>query len=257
MQQTFPAVSGSGERSVKWLIEIVLGGFALGAVMMAIANRYADAVERRTRWIKFSVYFVIVVAVLGAAWLGRAWLIALVALMLAIGLLEMRRAVRRISPIDARMPGALLIGYGALATVCLWNLQHMQPNQAAFLYVVIASMDGFSQVTGQLIGRHKLAPRISPGKTVEGAVGGLIAALVLALLIRDLASLSAVQALELGALAFFAGLAGDLAASWLKRRAGIKDFSNLLPGHGGILDRFDSYLAALALCGPLFAAYSP
>ena len=115
------------------------------------------------------------------------------------------------------------------------------PPKFAFLYIVTATCDGFSQVVGQWLGRRKLAPRLSPGKTVEGLVGGLVAAASVAVLTRALLGGSTIRdAALLGVLAGLAGLAGDLAASWVKRRAGLKDYSDALPGQGGFLDRFDS-----------------
>jgi phosphatidate cytidylyltransferase len=105
---------------------------------------------------------------------------------------------------------------------------------------------------GRLFGRHKLIPSVSPAKTVEGSIGGLILAVVAAwayveLLMRPYAQLSL---LPTGVIAFGAVIAivaqlGDLAESLIKRDAGVKDSSRLLPGHGGILDRFDSLLFVL------------
>src|SRR4029079_3099894 len=97
-------------------------------------------------------------------------------------------------------------------------------------------------------GKRKLAPSVSPAKTVEGAVGGLVAATIVraALGPRGVPALTQLTggaaALLLGA----AGIVGDLFESLLKRSAGVKDSSSLIPGHGGVLDRIDSYLVATA-----------
>jgi phosphatidate cytidylyltransferase len=104
---------------------------------------------------------------------------------------------------------------------------------------------------GRAIGRHKLIPSISPGKTVEGAVGGLVGSVLVAWVYTTFVLRPATQldfkaapfgALIFGALVSAVAQIGDLAESLLKREAGVKDSSNLLPGHGGILDRFDSLL---------------
>jgi phosphatidate cytidylyltransferase len=97
--------------------------------------------------------------------------------------------------------------------------------------------------TGSLIGRHKLCPAISPKKTVEGAVGGFVGSVLLCgafgyLLMPALLA----SCLILGAIGGVAAQLGDLTASVFKRGLGIKDYGNLIPGHGGILDRFDSVL---------------
>ncbi len=105
--------------------------------------------------------------------------------------------------------------------------------------------DTAAYFVGKKMGRHKLAPRLSPGKTVEGALGGLAGSVLgtsLVYLLYPADSLSVVAAL--GLLVGAAGLLGDLFESSLKRSAGIKDTGGMIPGHGGILDRFDSMLFA-------------
>ena len=104
---------------------------------------------------------------------------------------------------------------------------------------------------GRAFGRHKLAPRISPGKTWEGAVGGLLGAVIISLLFTlptpVQLPLEYVEAVLLGLLISAAGQVGDLAESLLKRNAGVKESGGLLPGHGGLLDRMDSILFAGAV----------
>jgi phosphatidate cytidylyltransferase len=114
------------------------------------------------------------------------------------------------------------------------------------LALLLVASDSAQYFTGRAIGRHKLAPTVSPAKTVEGAVGGLVAsgvigALLLARWIPGVApGTGALLGLTLGAL----GIVGDLFESLLKRSAGVKDSSALIPGHGGVLDRIDSWLFA-------------
>lgn len=105
---------------------------------------------------------------------------------------------------------------------------------------------------GRAIGRHKLIPAVSPGKTVEGAVGGLVATvlvawLYVAMVLRPVAHLSLTPAalVTVGVLISVAAQLGDLAESLFKREAGVKDSSGLIPGHGGVLDRIDSLLFVL------------
>lgn len=114
--------------------------------------------------------------------------------------------------------------------------------------------DGFALFTGMAIGKHKLAPVISPKKTIEGAVGGVVgnclSCVILWVVFHKYFSISShitlvwviCSALGLSIVSIF----GDLAASTIKRHAGIKDFGNLLPGHGGIMDRFDSSVFVFA-----------
>ena len=111
------------------------------------------------------------------------------------------------------------------------------------------TVDTAAYFTGRAIGRHNLAPAISPKKTWEGFVGGYIfgfaAVLILSFTLDT--DLSAGPALFIAVTLPFAAAAGDLFESWLKRRAGVKDASDLIPGHGGLLDRFDSVLFTFPL----------
>ncbi len=122
-----------------------------------------------------------------------------------------------------------------------------------FLLLVTWASDTGAYYVGTLYGRHRLAPTISPKKTVEGLVGGLIAAIIAGYLARwwFLPELSGLDCLILAALLTIAGLWGDLAESAMKRTVGMKDSGGILPGHGGMLDRLDSLLFAT----PVFYYY--
>jgi len=233
------------------LLQVTLAGFALGSIGMALANRRAAPAAARQRWIKLAVYFAIVHAVLGACAWGRAAVGALAMAIVAVSTAELARAWRRIAP---PRPGAVwpLFALGSAAFLC--SVLRLSPEQVAFLFVVVAAFDGFSQVVGQWLGRRKLAPAVSPHKTIEGVVGGVCAALAFAAALRDLVPVAAVGALAWGAAIAASALAGDLAASWVKRRAGLKDYSAALPGQGGFLDRFNSFIAAGAVAGTLLQA---
>jgi len=114
-------------------------------------------------------------------------------------------------------------------------------------FVLAFSSDSGAYFVGMFLGKHKLAPNLSPKKTIEGSIGGFAAAVVFALiygLILKATGLT-VNFLVLGIYGFLGSLAGqlgDLAFSAIKRLHDIKDYSNIIPGHGGILDRFDSML---------------
>jgi phosphatidate cytidylyltransferase len=100
---------------------------------------------------------------------------------------------------------------------------------------------------GKAIGRHKLAPRISPGKTIEGSLGAMVLAVVFGLVLRQLVlpEFPVAQMIGLSIIANIAGQLGDLVESAIKRGAGVKDSGSMLPGHGGWLDRLDSSLFTL------------
>ncbi|MEE4304200.1 MAG: phosphatidate cytidylyltransferase, partial [Wenzhouxiangella sp.] len=131
-------------------------------------------------------------------------------------------------------------------------LQSISPWLVFLLLVVIAAADTGAYFSGRHFGGAKLAPRISPGKTRAGALGGLLGAAVLTPLAGAIFPLNPFEPFTLAALAFgiaMISIGGDLYISLLKRQRGLKDTSALLPGHGGILDRFDSMSAAV----PFFA----
>ena len=114
------------------------------------------------------------------------------------------------------------------------------------LLAIVMTADTAAFFVGSAFGRHKLAPAISPGKTVEGLLGGLVGGVIGALAVRwaGLHWLSTAHAVWLGLGAAALGAAGDLSESLLKRWAGVKDSGALFPGHGGMLDRLDSLLFA-------------
>ena len=111
------------------------------------------------------------------------------------------------------------------------------------IFLTAFGTDIMAYFTGFAIGRHKLCPAISPKKTIEGALGGAFGSIVLCGAFGYFFSYGAfVHCLIIGALGGAASQLGDLTASVFKRKMGIKDYGNLIPGHGGVLDRFDSVL---------------
>jgi len=115
-----------------------------------------------------------------------------------------------------------------------------------FYLIVIWCNDSFAYIFGKALGRHKLCPSISPGKTIEGAVGGLISGVAAALIFNTFTCLGGYGGVILIALVTGTlGIFGDLSESVLKRGAGVKDSGTIVPGHGGVLDRIDSMFFSL------------
>ncbi len=115
------------------------------------------------------------------------------------------------------------------------------------LLVIIWVNDSAAYFVGRAVGRHKLCPSISPGKTIEGAIGGILGGIIAGFVYVHFASIE-VAKVELFLFCLLIGLAGiigDLAESIIKRSAGAKDSGTIIPGHGGLLDRIDSMLFAL------------
>ncbi|MCX7021749.1 MAG: phosphatidate cytidylyltransferase [bacterium] len=137
------------------------------------------------------------------------------------------------------------LGTGAALILGLGN------KGAPLLVVTLAALwiaDTGAYVVGSLLGRHQLAPQLSPKKTVEGLVAGVVLAAVGAWAIENYflnANLQGRYTLILGAVVALGAFIGDLTVSALKRDAGLKDTGNIIPGHGGLLDRLDSFLMAM------------
>jgi len=127
----------------------------------------------------------------------------------------------------------------------LWTWQADSTGfRVVFLYLTVATNDALAQITGQLFGARQLAPHLSPAKTVEGALGGVLLAGAMGAAMSGVAGWSLPVGAVLGLVMGMAGLMGDLTASAWKRALGLKNFSDLLGAQGGVLDRFDGLLFA-------------
>ena len=139
-----------------------------------------------------------------------------------------------------------------LALSCLLRLRMMPYGGGMVLIPLVAAFcsDSAALFTGMACGKHKLAPLVSPKKTVEGAIGGLVGGMVGMVIFRivfffcTVHSLNILWCMLLGLVGAAMGQLGDLSFSAIKRQCGIKDYGRLLPGHGGVLDRFDSVIFA-------------
>lgn len=141
-----------------------------------------------------------------------------------------------------------------------WSaLSESTPRGLAWTLVVVLAIwvgDSTAYLGGRSFGRRKLAPALSPGKTVEGGIAGLLAAMLVVAAAFPLVGLgNSWLGLATGAALGLAGQVGDLAESFLKRQAGVKDTGDLIPGHGGVLDRIDALLFAFPVGLALAAGY--
>lgn len=149
---------------------------------------------------------------------------------------------KKIEDATATMAGIFYVGFFSFHVMLIDRTE----SAAILVWLVVFSAFGsdvFAYFTGMAIGRHKLCPNISPKKTVEGAIGGIVGSMVACggfgwLFAREYL----IHCIILGLVGAVISQLGDLTASSFKRRMGIKDYGNLIPGHGGILDRFDSVL---------------
>jgi len=180
----------------------------------------------------------------------------LFALMLVVILLTMCSlvaAMLRGAPFDRMISSASVTVMGVLYIVLLGGhliavrtgfSQQLSKHLLGFFFLVLMGSDAAAYYGGRAFGRHKLAPTVSPGKTWEGAIAGMLASLLLAAAAHYwfFPELPLKFALPLAAVMNIVGVLGDLTESALKRSAGAKDTAQILPGHGGMLDRIDSLL---------------
>jgi len=174
---------------------------------------------------------------------------AIPAIAVAIATAALFRAREMATSVPAAAATLLAAAYlGALAGT-IAALRVLAPvEQGAWrvllLLAIVMSSDTFAYFAGSAFCRHKLAPLVSPGKTIEGLAGGLVGGIVAALVVRHLGlpETTATAAVGLGIVVAAFGVTGDLVESLLKRWSGVKDSGRLFPGHGGMLDRLDSLL---------------
>jgi len=145
----------------------------------------------------------------------------------------------------------LLVAFPLSYAIRLHGIATYGPRLLLFALVITWAADTFAYFIGRAIGKHPLAPHISPKKTWEGSIGGMIGSLLVAYIFHYWLTIPIPHLLAMAVLGNIAGQMGDLLESACKRSAGVKDSGGLLPGHGGILDRID----ALILCIPVIWYY--
>ena len=234
------------------VVTAVIG--ALACSMMAYELLYSTNLVRHTRLVVYSAVMAFFVGIWCYTGMSYAWgMLGFLAFFAALfSELMMNHVKVRFDRITVCFLAAVLIPFLFSALVRIHVLKNgryliMIPFLVAWL------SDSGAYFAGRAFGQRKLAPVISPKKTVEGMVGGILVAmagLVAYMLLLNIFfdfKVNYVYALVYGLLGSLGGVFGDLCFSAIKRQAGIKDYSNLIPGHGGMLDRFDSMIVVAPL----------
>jgi phosphatidate cytidylyltransferase len=222
--------------------------FGLAAFAAAVALHEFWLMARDLRPLAPAGYVGVILGLVGAELAGAQWLLGglLVTLVLAFALKVISEARQAATiAIGGTALGALWIGGGLGALILLRALP--DHGRLALIAVLLAVWGGdtFAYLGGRLLGRHKMAPATSPGKTWEGFVFGTAATVFIVFdAYYKRHSLSISHSLILGVVIAIAAPLGDLFESLLKRDAGVKDSGTLLGGHGGMLDRLDAFLFA-------------
>ncbi|MCY1720860.1 phosphatidate cytidylyltransferase [Prolixibacteraceae bacterium Z1-6] len=221
---------------------IILLYFILGGIGFYFINRRKEKEIVRKSWTKFIVYFFIIHILFFSIVINPVafkWLATLIVSGSATELFRLFRRAKYTEKtfflISVLMFSILAFGFMIYST--------LDKEVILFAFLILSIFDAFSQISGQLWGNKKIAPEISPNKTVGGTVGGSIFAIFSSILMKGLYNNSWTMAVVLAfGIVVFAFL-GDILASLYKRKFGVKDYSHLIPGHGGVLDRFDSLIA--------------
>jgi phosphatidate cytidylyltransferase len=219
---------------------------ALALLVIGAAWEWS-AFPRFTQYSARAVYVAVVAACIVATWwfgVQRDEIDRLI----HIALLWWVFALIWVAIAPARVNRTTAAGAGLLVLVPAWlalsRLHALGPELLLFLILLVVTADVGAYFAGRSFGRNKLAPRVSPGKTWEGVLGGFVAAAVMAAIGVWWFKVDAPRFAALCIIVVVASIIGDLTESLFKRHAGLKDSGTLLPGHGGLLDRVDSITAA-------------
>jgi phosphatidate cytidylyltransferase len=242
------------------LLLIWTGGwwlFGLAAVVSVLALHEFYGMTRELRPVLLAGYAGTIAALVGAEW-GPQWALAGFLSTFAFSFVFKGMAGVRPTTVStaATVLGVAWIGLGLAHVLFIREIPEHGVLAAFTVLLTVFVCDTAAFVAGRLFGRHKLAPRTSPGKTWEGLVAGTVAAILVPFFtLYEESFLTIPQSLALGAAIAVAAPMGDLFESALKRDAGVKDTGRLLLGHGGILDRLDALLFAAVVSYYLLAAF--
>lgn len=236
--------------------------FAAMILMLTLLawHEFYTMLQNKNIKIYYRLGFLLNTVIAGCAWLGNSQeLVMVMFISTLLALVKVVTSGTKFTVTDATF-SLLGISYIGVSFAHLLLLRYTDSSQyistsfgqlsagAAYLWLAFVgtwASDTFAYFVGTYLGRHKLCPMISPGKTIEGALGGLIGSVIAIVLLGNIFKLSMTHSVIMGLLVGVAAPLGDLVESAIKRFAGVKDSGRILPGHGGILDRFDSILFAV------------
>lgn len=236
-----------------------LYGLTISLLAFVAWHEYATIMRYKQIKVSIPLGWIGIAALIGCAWIGNASeTVAVMVLMTMIVLSKMVLTYHGFSLSDAAftLAGFLYVGllFNHLILLRFLDLpSNLLPGAvlpAGALYLWIAFLgtwasDTFAYLIGSKLGRTKLAPAISPGKTREGAVGGLAGCILTVIAFGNYFQIPMIHLFFLGLIVGIAAPVGDLVQSVIKRYVGVKDSGNFFPGHGGVLDRFDSIMFAV------------
>lgn len=235
---------------IRIIYYIILIYFLLGGFGFYIINRKKEPQVARKSYTKFITYFFIINILFFSIIINPVIFRYISIIIICAGFIEIFRLFKTTGH-KQKWFFLLSISIFTILSTGFFLFSGLKKELILFSFLVLSIFDSFSQITGQLWGKKKLLPEISPNKTVGGLIGGSIVAIASAFLLNNLYNATILKSfiMAIGVVIFAFG--GDIAASYYKRKYNVKDYSNLIPGHGGFLDRFDSLIAGgawVALC---------
>jgi phosphatidate cytidylyltransferase len=228
---------------IKVIYYIILAYFFLGAVGFIFINRKKEQSIARNNWVKFLTYFIIINVLFFCIIQGTVFFRSAAIIIIISGCLELSRLYVKSGYVHKQVFYFSLLFF-LIISVGFFIFSGMEKELVLYVFLILSIFDSFSQISGQLWGKRKLMPTISPNKTWGGLAGGTLIALISGLLLKNLLYISSIEAIALTVNIILSAFVGDMASSFYKRQYKVKDFSNLIPGHGGFLDRFDSLIAS-------------
>jgi phosphatidate cytidylyltransferase len=237
-------IAAAGIPLVLWLV--YLGGwpmFGLAAVGALIALHELYWMTRTLRPVVLAGYLGALAALLGASLGGADW--ALAGLMSTLLLTFVIKGGLSTVSVSVTVLGVTWIGLGLAHALLLRDIDEHGVLAVYTVLLAVWAGDAAAYFVGRLIGRHKLAPTVSPGKSWEGLIAGTVATVAVTFIaVYEQSFLTIAESLVLGVVIAIVAPLGDLFESALKRDADVKDSGRLLGGHGGVLDRIDALLFA-------------
>jgi phosphatidate cytidylyltransferase len=237
-----------GADMIQKLFMFIIAMSAFGAFLIWISHVLGskERIGKKLDWIKYIVYLIMISIILILAHFNRTFLMLIFVLIAFLGARELYSNLKASAILKALIAGGLFAAIIILLEQVALLGKNSWYGNFVYMLLLVCISDSFSQLWGRVFGRHKLCKKISPRKTVEGLIGGFltvtVSAQILSFLIPEIDGSSRFL---LGSIIFLAATAGDLLFSMMKRKLKIKDFSGIIPGHGGVLDRFDSLILAL------------
>ena len=245
-------------KEILFLFIIIESGFILGAIGMYKGSQSVTAQIKYQRWKKYISYLIIIHFMICSILIDGIWFVSIYAIICVVSFFE-------IIYVSLKHMGYLLLKkitavisvffFLIISTGSIVLFYFLNKNFILFIYIIIAVLDAYSQIIGQIAGKHKLAPKISPNKTIEGAIGGIICAILTGIILHRLIDFSITRSIIISIIISISGILGDILSSLYKRQCNIKDYSNILPGQGGMLDRFNSFIFSLFVTGSIFLLY--